>query len=303
MLSAKLSVAFLLTRLVPQPPRVKFLLFFIVTAWTVLHLFAVIFQCPLPTPWVSVPSRCHSHGKALYPAIVFNALTDILLSGWIIPIVWNLTTARKHLVSIGILFGLRICVCVPAIGQLVFLKSFFKSDDQTRSDTGRVLLNQATVYLSIICATIPRTNQFLSSLQLSGGMDMRVPVFQMNGMGTDKSTGSSSLQQDHQQLHGPVPSDEKDAQSDKARLRLVPRYDNVLRTIVGTGGDQKETKKATLPPPGGKSYIRKLAAEFRRLGTRNSSKVQAAPAGPEENVVFKSYGISTEVSGCTSASC
>jgi hypothetical protein len=108
MLFAKASTAFLIGRIISPPPKSKIALTCIILAWAIFHLFAVVFQCSLPSPWNSRPSQCRTHGRALYAAISLNALTDIILALWVVPVVWVLRMPRKHKISVIFLFGLRI---------------------------------------------------------------------------------------------------------------------------------------------------------------------------------------------------
>ena len=108
MLSAKTSMALLSDRVAPRNVWAKASALTSFAAWAVFSLFALAFQCPLPRPWVFQPAQCPSHGNLLYPIIAINALTDVILALWIIPIVWKLRMARRDRVLVAILFGLRI---------------------------------------------------------------------------------------------------------------------------------------------------------------------------------------------------
>jgi len=101
-------MALLLNRVAPRKPWVKISTLVAITAWSIFSIFALAFQCPLPHPWIFQPAQCPSHGNLLYPIIIFNALTDIVLALGIVPNVWNLQMIAKDRNLVMILFGLRM---------------------------------------------------------------------------------------------------------------------------------------------------------------------------------------------------
>jgi hypothetical protein len=68
------------------------------------------------------------------------------------------------------------------------------------------------MYVSVICATLPRTNQFLSGLH-SGGSALRVPDFEIYHLDS-------------------APSKKSDKESNPVPLKLVPNIDSKLSTRV-----------------------------------------------------------------------
>jgi hypothetical protein len=109
MASAKMSVAMLLSRLIPHFRNPALVNFSTIAGWTLFSLFAVAFGCSLPRPWDLLFSQCSTHsGKLLYPIVIFNILTDVMLSFWIIPYVWTLAMEVKGRVLVCSLFGARL---------------------------------------------------------------------------------------------------------------------------------------------------------------------------------------------------
>jgi hypothetical protein len=131
MACAKLSAACLFNRVVPQSPRPPRIMFLAIGAWAVFSLFAIAFQCQLPTPWIFIPSQCRTHGYLQYPIIIFNIITDLFLAIWILPIVWSLNMTLQKRMTISVLFGFRVIVPIAAIGQLWSLTKVLQSSDQT----------------------------------------------------------------------------------------------------------------------------------------------------------------------------
>ena len=109
MASAKMSVAMLLDRIVTYSRRAAWFSYSAITAWALFSLFAVAFGCSLPNPWDLLFSQCSTHGaKLLYPIIIFNILTDVMLSIWVIPYVWVLKMEAKDRLLVRVLFGARL---------------------------------------------------------------------------------------------------------------------------------------------------------------------------------------------------
>lgn len=108
MASAKTSVVLLSDRVAPREPRPYYALLSVVAVWTVFSIFAIAFQCPLPHPWVYVPSTCPSHGNVQYPIIIINILTDAVLATWILPTLWKLSMDKNRRRVVILLFGARV---------------------------------------------------------------------------------------------------------------------------------------------------------------------------------------------------
>lgn len=108
MACAKLSVVLLTSRVVVQTPRSLYIALSVVAAWAVFSLISTAFQCQLPTPWEFIPSTCSSHGYVQYPVIATNILTDVALTGWVLPTFWKLNATKEMRVTAMVLFGLRI---------------------------------------------------------------------------------------------------------------------------------------------------------------------------------------------------
>jgi hypothetical protein len=110
-------------------------------------------------------------------------------------------------------------VSFVAIGQIVSVAQSLHSPDQTWAQFGPSLWTQAVINLSVICATLPRTNRFLASLQ-SGRATIRLTEFEL-----DTSRNAS-------QAPGP----------EEPPLKLTPSLDNQLST--GVSPRQKEKKRS-----------------------------------------------------------
>jgi hypothetical protein len=143
MACAKLSVTWLLNRVFAFEARRSLLtMAALIVAWMLFSLFAIAFQCHLPTPWVFIPSQCPTHGYLQYVVIIFNILTDIPLALWILPSMSPLDMKREDRTTAAMLFGFRIIVPIVAIGQLWSLTRVLQSSDQTWVSFPKVLFDQ-----------------------------------------------------------------------------------------------------------------------------------------------------------------
>ncbi|OCL02500.1 hypothetical protein AOQ84DRAFT_422669 [Glonium stellatum] len=220
MACAKTCAVLLSDGIAPQDRRQFYAMLSIMGIWALFSILAVSFQCQLPYPWVFVPSKCSTHGNLQYPVIIGNLLTDALLAVWILPTIWKLRMDLGRRVVVMILFGARVIVSLVAIGELVSIAQHIHSTDQTWAQFGPSLWTQAVVHLSVICATLPRTNRFLASLQ-AGHVTTGLTEFELN-----TSRNSS---------HAP--------NSDEPPLKLTPSLDNKLSTSVSS---RQRTKKRSI---------------------------------------------------------
>jgi hypothetical protein len=116
------------------------------------------------------------------------------------------------------------------------------------------------MYISVICATLPRTNQFLSGLQ-SGGSALRVPDFEIYFL------DSTAPKKDGNMESNPVP------------LKLVPETDSKLSTKVYSSMSDSTT-----------TTTQRLSTSQWELEERSRS------VGWEDKVVFKSLEFEIKVS-------
>jgi hypothetical protein len=111
----------------------------------------------------------------------------------------------------------KLSVSFVAIGQIVSVAQNLHSPDQTWAQFGPSLWTQAVINLSVICATLPRTNRFLTSLQ-SGRATIHLTEFEL-----DTSRNASQA---------PNP--------EEPPLKLTPSLDNQLSTSVSSGRKKKK---------------------------------------------------------------
>lgn len=108
MTAAKISVVLLSDRIAPQKSRPFYIMIAVVGVWAVFSIFAVSFQCGLSNSWRYIPSECSSGANVIYPIIIGNILTDILVTVWILPTLWKLLMEVTKRAKVVALFGCRL---------------------------------------------------------------------------------------------------------------------------------------------------------------------------------------------------
>ena len=124
---AKASVIFFITAITPQRGihRACWVLLATVIAWAVSGVFAIAFQCQLPTPWSSENGKCINQW-ALYLFLgLLNISTDLALI--VIPVVmmWWVQTKSARRLQVMALFASRI-LCVRPPSQYYQKLTYFK---------------------------------------------------------------------------------------------------------------------------------------------------------------------------------
>ncbi|KAF2816974.1 uncharacterized protein BDZ99DRAFT_513240 [Mytilinidion resinicola] len=195
---AKTSFFLLADRVAPQFPRTFYSIIAMIAAWAVFSILSISFQCHLPRAWVYVPSDCPTHGYLQYPIIIGNALTDAFLALWFLPTIWRVLIDKNKRIAVIALFGTRILVSFTAIAQMVIVGINLHKKDQTRATWVPAMVMQAVVNLSVLSATIPRTNHFFASLH-AGLVTMRLTDFEL-----DASLGLSRPQHPRRREEPPL---------------------------------------------------------------------------------------------------
>ncbi|KAF2462281.1 hypothetical protein BDY21DRAFT_10984 [Lineolata rhizophorae] len=196
MVFAKFSVILLYVRLAPHQSVLGIsCLYGLVTIWFLFSLFGTAFQCGMPNPWDYLPSHCASKGRLAYPIIILNAVSDAILSLYILPTIWHLNVSLQMRLAVIASFSLRFLAVGAAIAQLIFTIHALDSEDQTRAALDAVLLLIVTTHLSVITAAIPRIHSFLADLQtghMGAGMTQREIELSNGASGSSNAKSKAS---------------------------------------------------------------------------------------------------------------
>lgn len=103
---AKTSSILLIDRVAPQTLKHKAFLFGMVVFWTIYSVLAFALGSGLPEPWEFGPDR--GAGRGLVESVIsLNILSDLVLAGWLLPILRDLHMDRTKRFTVAILFGAR----------------------------------------------------------------------------------------------------------------------------------------------------------------------------------------------------
>ncbi|MCJ1464414.1 hypothetical protein MMC07_003027 [Pseudocyphellaria aurata] len=164
---AKISLSLLITTITPSQSILVAcrILNAVVVAWGCASIIALALQCDVPHPYDFTPGRCLNQ-MALYDTIgAFNILTDTAIIVLAVGMMWKVhVNARSRLIVI-ITFSMRSLVCGATVAQLVTLRPYFKSTDQTWRNVNFSICSEIMMHLSIITACIPLLKRFLTDLQ------------------------------------------------------------------------------------------------------------------------------------------
>ncbi|KAF2659216.1 hypothetical protein K491DRAFT_689340 [Lophiostoma macrostomum CBS 122681] len=234
--TAKANVIMLCDRIATARARSYYIVLAVVTAWFVFALLATAFQCPLPQPWNVYPSRCPSHYRIQYPIIGLNVLTDALLAMWILPTLSMLLMDSSKRGSVLFLFGARIFVCGFAIVQLITVIRHNQDADITCEWLEELI---CVVHLSVLLATIPRTNRFIPSLQST-----RLTDFELSSKHSTSNPGALPTAPDKSHRRGRSTSDSGHSNRSLVDLplKLTPSLERNFRTHITSQTERHEDK-------------------------------------------------------------
>ncbi|KAH8810974.1 hypothetical protein F5884DRAFT_263455 [Xylogone sp. PMI_703] len=241
--ASKTSMIMLYRRITPERNVMQFIFLVCIGLWVIISTFLFAFQCALPKPWIFAPSQCTTHGRVQFPIIVFNMITDTMLFLGILPIVWILNTSHDTRFVVILLFSSRLLVVAMSIGLLVSVSETITDTDQTWSSLPRAIWDMSVVFVSVVTATIPRTNTFWVSLQ-SGKASAGVTDFELSNSPShglsltrgdkksNKKNNSNSCISSGSQSRTHSLSDEPNLRSPNSHLRLIPKTGNKVSTKI-----------------------------------------------------------------------
>ncbi|KAI9843103.1 MAG: hypothetical protein M1838_002859 [Thelocarpon superellum] len=190
---AKMSLLLFVARLTPSAATLRQcrMVMAVICLWGAAAVFALAFQCKLPTPWDFEPGRCIDQVRVLllayepgrrklnssqaglyYANGAISILTDAFIIVLPITIVWSLRINNQERSVIIFMFAMRAFVIVTSIVRLAYLSSYLSSSDQTFDNVNFSICTQIDMNLSIVTACLPLLKPFLDKIP-SGVMDIR----------------------------------------------------------------------------------------------------------------------------------
>ncbi|KAF4951202.1 hypothetical protein FSARC_12982 [Fusarium sarcochroum] len=135
-------------------------------AWAISGIFATIFQCSLPEPWLAESNQqCPNQGPIFIYNGVMIILTDIALCILPVAMMWEVQTSLRRKLIVMALFGTRIVVPASVIPSLTHASYMFgNSNDVTWKAVSSMIWGQIALGLSVLTVCIPSLKGVIDSL-------------------------------------------------------------------------------------------------------------------------------------------
>lgn len=108
---SKISVCLLINQISNQGilHKANLVLGCVTICWVISGVFATMFQCPMPEPWLAISSRqCPSLEPIYTYNGVMNILTDVVLCVLPVVMMWDVQTSARKKMIVTALFGSRV---------------------------------------------------------------------------------------------------------------------------------------------------------------------------------------------------
>lgn len=176
----KLSVSFLFTRLAQESnkTRLGWASSALVSIFSIISLISVAVRPDTTSPWLYHEGDVTSILGRWIVTGVMSIVTDIIVTGLAIYLVWDLNMASKSKSLVITAFALRLFVVPVTIARLVTLKHI-RYDDLSFSYSLSEVMTQLEMYCNLITTTLPCLRLFLTAWNTSF-MDMRLEEIDHN---------------------------------------------------------------------------------------------------------------------------
>ncbi|PVI04649.1 hypothetical protein DM02DRAFT_624716 [Periconia macrospinosa] len=134
--------------------------------WFLSALFAILFQCSLPRPWVIFSGKCIDQTSLWISLDSIIVFTNISLAAVLCYIVWILQMSRMKFILIA-LFSLRALLTIPIAFKIIYL-STIRSDSHWRitpSLANEAMISAGILNAHIVLTCLPFMKQLMEYLQ------------------------------------------------------------------------------------------------------------------------------------------
>jgi hypothetical protein len=172
--TGKLSVSFLFTRLAQESnkSRLGWALSVLISTFGLISFISVAVRPDTVEPWLYHEGDVGSILARWIATGVMSILTDLIVTGMSIYLVWNLNMVSKSKSLVITAFTLRLFVTPVTIARLVTL-SHVRHDDLSFTYSTSEVMTQLEMYCNLIGTTLPCLRLFLTAWNTSF-MDMRL---------------------------------------------------------------------------------------------------------------------------------
>ncbi|OQO09631.1 hypothetical protein B0A48_05033 [Cryoendolithus antarcticus] len=170
---SKLSACFLLARMTKTQKhlRVAYTIATVVVMWALQSMLSASFQCKLPHPWLTKPpNTCMNRWAQSLASGIASWIIELLLVAAAVYLVWDLMMPKQIKIAVVIAFSTRLLLVPFGIWRLFYFQQTL-STNPSDSQVKFITMSIIAAHVSVISATIPCLQPFLSSL--STGAPMR----------------------------------------------------------------------------------------------------------------------------------
>ncbi|PYH48023.1 uncharacterized protein BP01DRAFT_175210 [Aspergillus saccharolyticus JOP 1030-1] len=167
--AAKLSVLFLLRRLGRERTYLRACLGVMVgiVLWAIVSILIVALKCPFRHPWLL--EQCASLLPRWQAITVLDVITELLLLGLSLYLVWPIKLTRMRKAGVIGAFGTRLGIVILAILRQTSMTAIAHTNDLLLDISDAVILTQVLLHCSIMAATLPCLKPFVVSFNTGWG--------------------------------------------------------------------------------------------------------------------------------------
>lgn len=209
----------------------------VVVTTGVISIFLCALRCDLSQPWIQWNASCDSLFAQWQAIIAFDIITEVMLFGMAVYLVWGLQTAFSGKFRVVFAFGLRLPYVlyppkIPIISQILrslhsviiiagvhvhYLERELTSTNQSLTGVIATICRQTEIFYAIMASTIPCLRPFLASFFTGFGAMGGETII------AGSQVGNSREKSGHTYALGSMQSAESEARRSKRRSRRQDR--------------------------------------------------------------------------------
>ncbi|KAH7378788.1 hypothetical protein BKA66DRAFT_587912 [Pyrenochaeta sp. MPI-SDFR-AT-0127] len=192
----KMSILSLYNRIFPQPwfTRTSTAVAIFIILFTITKIGGDIFQCvPISSHWTGEPATCIQFSKLVIVHGVLNILTDFIIVGLPLPILWNLNLTRLKKWGLTFMLTTGLFVCIISTVRLPIVKHV-DTPDPSWDFVSPLTISAIELCAAVIAACIPTYRPFFN-LVVNGDPNRDTKATSSHGVSGKSSDSSFPSQQ------------------------------------------------------------------------------------------------------------
>ncbi|KAH8691042.1 hypothetical protein GQ44DRAFT_582832, partial [Phaeosphaeriaceae sp. PMI808] len=160
----KMSILSLYNRIFPQPwfKRTSIAVAVFIVLFTITKMCGDIFQCvPISSHWTGEPATCIQFSVLVIVHGVLNIVTDFIIVGLPLPILWNLTLTKMKKQVLALMFMAGIFVCIISTVRLPVVKEV-DTPDPSWDFVWPLVISAIELCAAVIAACVPTYRPFFN---------------------------------------------------------------------------------------------------------------------------------------------